>query len=63
MAHYESDITRFLRDLKEKNPRMEEGQRAGRALLWEKQSIDLDETLRAKKALVRQKPYVYQTAE
>jgi hypothetical protein len=63
MAHYESEITRFLRDLKEKNPHMEEAQRAGRALLWEKQSIDLDETQRAQLARVRQKPYVYQTEE
>jgi len=61
MAHYESDITQFLRTLKEQQPHLEEAQRAGRALLWEKKPIDLDETQRAALAKTNQKPYVYQT--
>ena len=57
---YESDHTRFIRELKEKNPQIEEGQRAGRALLWDKQldRSQLDEQGQAK---VAQQPYVYQT--
>jgi hypothetical protein len=61
MATYESDITQFLRTLKEQQPHLEEAQRAGRALLWEKNPIDLDETQRAELAKAKQKPYVYQT--
>jgi len=61
MAHYESDITQFLRSLKEEHPHLEEGQRQGRALLWEKDPIDLDEVNRIKESQIKQKSYVYQT--
>jgi hypothetical protein len=58
---YESEITKFIRELKEKNPELELKQRAGRALLWDKAPIDLDATKRAKESGVQQQPYVYQT--
>jgi hypothetical protein len=58
---YESEITKFIRELKEKNPELELKQRAGRALLWDKAPIDLDATKRAKESGVKQQPYVYQT--
>lgn len=61
MPLYESDITLFLKSLKEQKPHLEESQREGRALLWEKRPIDLDEFARAQAAKVPQKPYVYQT--
>jgi hypothetical protein len=57
---YESEITRFIKELKEKNPELELNQRAGRALLWDKAPIDLDATKRAKESGVKQQPYVYQ---
>jgi hypothetical protein len=57
---YESEITKFIKDLKEKNPEIELGQRAGRALLWDKAPIDLDATKRAKESGLKQQPYVYQ---
>ena len=57
---YESDHTRFIRELKEKNPQIEEGQRAGRALLWDKAPLSLDEQLRRAESRVRQQAYVYQ---
>jgi hypothetical protein len=57
---YESEITMFIKDLKEKNPEIELKQRAGRALLWDKAPIDLDATKRAKESDVKQQPYVYQ---
>lgn len=60
MAEYESDITRFLRELKQQKPEIERKQREGRALLWDQQ-LDFDELARWKQANVPQQPYVYQT--
>ncbi|MDY7579516.1 DUF3460 family protein [Herbaspirillum sp. RTI4] len=57
---YQSEATKFIAELKEKNPQLEEAQRAGRALLWDKEPIDLDNTARTKAALIKQTPYVYQ---
>lgn len=57
---YESDITRFLRELKQKNPELERKQREGRALWWDKE-IDFDELRRLEQSKVPQPPYVYQT--
>ena len=58
--HYTSDATQFIEQLKAKNPALEAEQRAGRALLWDKQ-IDRDQATQAHAAQVAQKPYVYQT--
>lgn len=57
---YTSDVTQFLADLKAKRPSLEQEQRAGRALLWEK---PIDRQLQAewREARVEQQPYVYQT--
>ena len=57
---YQSDITKFVEELKEKNPKLEEQQRAGRALLWDKTPIDLDSQQRTEESRVEQQPYVYQ---
>jgi hypothetical protein len=57
---YESDITQFINDLKKKNPKLEESQREGRALLWDKAPIDLDLTKRNNESRVKQQAYVYQ---
>lgn len=57
---YESDITQFIKELKQKNPKLEDEQRAGRALLWDKSPVDLDALDRAKESNVKQQPYVYQ---
>jgi len=57
---YVSEITRFIADLKQQNPAMEDNQRAGRALLWDREPIDLDATRRAKESRVKQPAYVYQ---
>ena len=56
---YQSDITQFLNQLKEQKPQLEEQQRKGRALLWDKQPIDLDERERQQASRVRQTSYVY----
>ncbi|VVE48120.1 DUF3460 family protein [Pandoraea anhela] len=57
---YESDITQFIKQLKTEKPTLEAEQRKGRALLWDKQPIDLDERSRAQQSRVAQQPYVYQ---
>lgn len=59
MAHYQSEITKFLNEIKGKDPGVEQRQLEGRALLWDKAPISLDEQRRAKAAKVPQKPYVY----
>jgi Protein of unknown function (DUF3460) len=58
---YESDHTKFIRELKEKMPHLEADQLKGRALLWDKAPINLDETARAAVANVPHKAYPYQT--
>jgi hypothetical protein len=60
-TRYESEATKFINDLKQKNPKLEEDQREGRALLWDKAPIDLDERARADESRVKQQAYVYQS--
>jgi len=57
---YESDHTKFIKELKASNPNMEQGQQAGRSLLWDKAPLTLDEQARHKDSRVRQQAYVYQ---
>lgn len=57
---YESEITQFIKDLKKNNPEIEEQQRIGRALLWDKTPVDLDTQKRIKESRIKQLPYVYQ---
>ncbi|HTI17567.1 MAG TPA: DUF3460 family protein [Trinickia sp.] len=56
---YESDITKFLSELKQQRPTLEEEQRRGRALLWDKEPVDMDERTRQQASRVGQTPYVY----
>jgi hypothetical protein len=60
--NYESDHTRFIAQLKEKNPGMAERQREGRSLLWDQAPLTLDEQRRRAESRVPQQPYVYQTS-
>lgn len=57
---YRSDTTQFLEQLKANRPSLEEEQRKGRSLLWDK-LIDRRAQKGFGKASVPQKPYVYQT--
>jgi hypothetical protein len=57
---YKSDVTQFIEELKAKRPTLEDEQRAGRALLWDKR-IDRDAQAEYREARVPQQPYVYQT--
>ncbi len=56
---YQSDITQFINQMKENKPSLVAEQRRGRALLWDKQPIDLDESSENKQSRVEQTPYVY----
>jgi Protein of unknown function (DUF3460) len=57
---YQSEFTQFINQLKLKDPKIEEGQRAGRARLWDLPPTDLDTQERLKASRVSQKAYVYQ---
>ncbi|TFW16768.1 DUF3460 family protein [Duganella callida] len=57
---YESDHTLFIKSLKEKNPHIDEGQQKGRALLWDRPPVSLDEQQRQLESAIRQQAYVYQ---
>lgn len=56
---YVSDFTRFIEDLKAKNPQIEEGQVRGRDILWDK-AIDREAMQRFRESRVPQPAYVYQ---
>jgi hypothetical protein len=57
---YKSDTTAFIESLKAQKPSLEDEQRAGRALLWDKR-VDLDAQADNDDSRVPQQPYVYQT--
>ena len=57
---YQSDITRFIGELKAGRPTLEAEQRAGRALLWDR-AIDRSAQAEWREDDVPQQPYVYQT--
>jgi Protein of unknown function (DUF3460) len=56
---YNSEVTQFIEQLKEKQPDLEARQRAGRALLWDKH-VDRDAAGEFREGRVAQQPYVYQ---
>jgi hypothetical protein len=53
-------VTSFIESLKANKPTLEEEQRQGRNLLWDKR-IDRDAQAEYSDAKVAQQPYVYQT--
>ncbi len=57
---YQSDATQFIDQLKAAKPTLEQEQRQGRALLWDR-PVDAEFQAQAQAARVAQKPYVYQT--
>ena len=58
--HYTSDATQFIEQLRQQKPTLEAEQRAGRALLWDKQ-IDRRAQAEMNAGEVAQQPYDYQT--
>ena len=57
--HYESEHTRFMRELMEKRPDLPSKQREGRAIWWDKDPRDLDADRERAKSRVAAKPYAY----
>jgi hypothetical protein len=55
---YESELTRFIRDLKAKNPQIAELQKKNRATWWDKPQ-DLETQKERSEANVPQPGYVY----
>ena len=60
-ADYTSDATQFIDQLKVNNPTLEAEQRAGRALLWDK-NLKVADQADFLDATVAQQPYVYGTS-
>jgi hypothetical protein len=59
MARYQSEFTQFLSELKSEKPHLEADQQAGRALLWDKDPLTVEDQRRAKAAKLKQPAYVY----
>ncbi|HSC64429.1 MAG TPA: DUF3460 family protein [Caldimonas sp.] len=59
---YKSDISSFIDELKAKKPTLEDEQRRGRAIWWDRR-VDLQAETEYEDARVRQQPYVYQTKQ
>jgi hypothetical protein len=55
---YESDLTKFMRDLFHRNPHLAQAQKEARAIWWDK-SVDFDELKRAQASRVPIRGYVY----
>jgi len=59
---YKSEVTSFIESLKAKKPTLEDEQRAGRALLWDR-AVDRTAQAEWADARVAQQGYVYQTQQ
>ena len=59
---YTSEVTQLIDGLKAQKPSLEAEQRAGRALLWDKQ-LDRSAEQDYQDARVAQQPYVYLTSQ
>ena len=57
---YQSDVTLFIEKMKKDKPTLEAEQRAGRALLWDK-NIDRKLQVEFAEGRIEQQPYVYLT--
>jgi hypothetical protein len=57
--HYESDHTRFMKELMERRLDLTEEQRKARAIWWDKDPRELDADREMAAGKVPQKPYVY----
>jgi hypothetical protein len=61
ISMYESEHTKFIKELKQATPGIEARQQAGRSLLWDKAPVSLDEQRRIAESRLRQQAYPYQT--
>jgi hypothetical protein len=58
--HYESEHTRFIREMKDRKPQLEGEQRQSRAIWWDKRPAELAERRRMDEGRIPQAAYVYQ---
>ena len=58
--HYESEHTRFMRELMERRRDLSDQQREARAIWWDKDPLELAAENESEKSRVPMKPYVYQ---
>ena len=59
--NYESEHTRFIRELMAEKPQLAAEQRKGRAIWWDKRPRDLADRRVMDQGRIPQKPYVYQS--
>jgi hypothetical protein len=57
--HYESEHTKFIRELMQKHPDLSEKQREGRAIWWDKTPRELADEVAMDQGRVAQAGYVY----
>lgn len=57
--HYESEHTKFMRELMRQHPDLAQKQREGRAMWWDKTPRELTEEREMDQGRVEQTPYVY----
>ena len=57
--NYESEHTKFIRELIERRPQVDEDRRKGRAIWWDKRPVDLALRREMDEGRVPQKAYVY----
>jgi len=58
--HYESEHTKFMRELLEQRPQIVDEQKKSRALWWDKRPADLEARRQMDEGRVPQPAYVYQ---
>ena len=61
--HYESAHTRFIREMKENKPQLEQEQQQSRAIWWDKLPRDLAQRKKMDEGSVPQTAYVYQVED
>ncbi|UXY14370.1 DUF3460 family protein [Chitiniphilus purpureus] len=59
-TQYVSEFTQFMQGYLHDHPDVARGQVEGRALLWDKAPINLEERQRNQASRIAQKPYPYQ---
>jgi len=57
--HYESEHTRFIRELLQRRPEIVAEQKKGRAIWWDKRPAELQQDRDMDRSRVAQKGYVY----
>ena len=50
---YQSEITQFLEELKQQRPHLDAQQRAGRALLWDSEPLNLEKRARVQEVALK----------